>query len=83
MTVAGLGWRDIMKIKLEVELSEKMYADLRIAAKKLKMTPKEFAVRAITRSARQNRVSDEDITKSLNEFFEKNPDLVTLEAQRY
>lgn len=72
-----------MKVKLEIELSEKIYKDLCIAAKNVKVTPKKFAVRAIERSVRQKQVSGDDVTASLNKFFDENPDLVTLEAQRF
>ncbi len=71
-----------MKVKVEIELSAKTYKDLCTAAKNLKVTPIKFAVRAIERSVRQKQVSGHDVTASLNKFFDENPELVTLEAQR-
>ena len=70
-------------MKLEIELSDKLYNDMRRAAKNLRITPRRFVLRAIRRLADSNQISGEEITASLNKFFEENPDLTSIEAQRY
>ena len=70
-------------MKMEIELSEKLYRDLSFAARNLKMKRKVFVVTAIRRMAESNQVSGKKITASLNKFFEENPDLNNIEAMRY
>jgi hypothetical protein len=70
-------------MKIEIELSDKLYRDLSIAARTLKITRKRFVITAIRRMAASNQLSEEQITVSLNKFFEENPDLNNIEAMRY
>lgn len=64
-----------MGMKMEIELSEKLYSDLSKAAKNLKMSRKRFVTTAIRRMAQSNQSSGEAITAALNKFFSENPDL--------
>jgi predicted transcriptional regulator len=68
---------------MEIELSDKLYQDLSSAARNLKMTRKRFVITAIRQMATSNQLSQEQITASLNKFFEENPDLNNIEATRY
>jgi hypothetical protein len=70
-------------MKIEIELADKLYRDLSIAARNLKMTRKRFVITAIRRMAASNQLSGEQIKASLNKFFEENPDLNNIEAMRY
>lgn len=61
-------------MKMEIELSEKLYRDLSLAAKKLKMTRKRFVLTAVRRMAASNQLSGGEITESLNKFFAEHPE---------
>jgi hypothetical protein len=72
-----------MKVKIEIEVSQKLYDDLSRAAQNLKMTRKRFVRTPIKRMAESNQQSGEEITASLNKFFADHPDLNNIHAQRY
>ena len=73
-----------MKIKLEIELSEKLYEQVCKAAKSQNTTPEKFVVKAARSMAGRSReMSDSEVTESLNKFFAKYPELAPMEAQQY
>ncbi len=65
-------------MKIEIEMSERLYKKDRVAAKNLNLSSKKFLVRAIRKSALANqekKLSDAEVTASLNAFFEQYPEL--------
>lgn len=62
-------------MKIEIEISNRLYSNLSRAARNLKMSRKRFVTTAIRRLAGSNQTSGGEITASLNKFFSENPDL--------
>jgi hypothetical protein len=61
-------------MKIEIELSEKLYRDLSLAAKNLNMTRKQFVLTANRRMTASSHRSADDVTASLNKFLAEYPD---------
>lgn len=64
-------------MKIEIELSEQLNNRITLAAKKRKLSKKRFILYAINRLALKDierRKTSEELTASLNKFFEENPD---------
>ncbi len=70
-------------MRIEIEMSHKLYTDLLRAAKNFKMSRNRLILAAIRQKTRSNQMSGAEVTASLNKFFAENPDLNNINALRY
>jgi hypothetical protein len=64
-------------MKIEFEISDRLYEKVSIAAKNLNVSKQQFFLMATRKLALENQVkqeSDREITSKLNKFFEEHPE---------
>jgi hypothetical protein len=64
-------------MKIQIEISDRLYAKVGIAAKSLNLSKKQFLIKAIRKLVLQNQVprkSESEFISQINKFLEENPE---------